>query len=194
MLSAAALVTIAVAIVLCARGARRDLGVPMWLTVVAFGAASWATVLVAGAAYAPLAVLMLACVLILETDRRSQIIPDVFTASILALSFVMPFGDDVATRFIGALVLGAMFLVIRQACTTWRGVEALGWGDVKLAAAMGAVLGPSHGFAAVAIAGAATLLTVAVRMRGGAVVVGAPFGIGLAAATIAVSLARAVAL
>jgi leader peptidase (prepilin peptidase)/N-methyltransferase len=109
------------------------------------------------------------------------------------LALVMPFGDDIATKLIGATALGATFLLIRQACTAWRGVEALGWGDVKLAAAMGAVLGPIYGFAAVAIAGAATLVVVSVRTRGGAMAVGAPFGIGLATATAAVAIIRAVA-
>lgn len=191
MPDAVALVALAITASLSAWGARRDLQMPIWLTLAAFACISAAAWLSGRGALAPTAALVLVCLLIAETDRRHNLIPDVFTLAVLALALVMPFGDDVATRLIGATALGTTFLLIRQACGAWRGVEALGWGDVKLAAAMGAVLGPIYGFAAVAIAGVATLLALAVRMRGGAVVLGAPFGIGLAAATSVIAILRA---
>lgn len=180
------------AALLCAWGARRDLQAPGWLTFAVFASASAATTILLGATFAPIASLLLVCALIVEADRRHHLIPDVFVLAVLALSFVMPFGDDAATRVLGTAALGGTFLLIRQACSAWRGMEALGWGDVKLAAVMGAVLGPIHGFAAVAIAGAATLLMVAARSRDGAAVLGAPFGIGLAAATAAMAVLRTI--
>jgi leader peptidase (prepilin peptidase) / N-methyltransferase len=187
-----ALAALAIAASLSAWGARRDLQMPLWLTFAAFACATATATLTGGASLAPIAALVLVCLLIAETDRRHNLIPDVFTLALLALAFVMPFGDDIPTRLIGAVALGATFLLIRQACSTWRGVEALGWGDVKLAVVMGAVLGPIYGFAAVAIAGVATLLAVAVRMRGGAILLGAPFGIGLAAATSIMAILRVI--
>ena len=193
MPAALSIAPVIVATLLCAWGAKRDLGLPIWLTLVTFAAATGAIVISVGPNFAPLAALALTCALIIETDRRLQIIPDAFTLSIAALAVATPFPDDNATRLLGALVLGATFLAVRQMCTARRGAEALGWGDVKLAAAMGAALGPVYGFAAVAIAGVATLATLGARMRDGAIAVGAPFGIGLAAATIAVSLIRVLA-
>lgn len=192
MPATASIVVMSVAALLCVWGARRDLQTPIWATLAVFIGAAAVTTLAFGGAYAPLAVLALTCALIIETDRRHHLIPDAFSLAVLALALVMPFGDAPATQVLGATALGGTFLLIRQTCSAWRGVEALGWGDVKLAAAMGAVLGPIHGFGAVAIAGVATLLTVAVRGRNGAVALGAPFGIGLAAATAAVALLRAI--
>lgn len=180
------------AALLCAWGARRDLQAPVWLTLTIFALAIAAVSLTAGPTFGPLAALLLTCALIVETDRRHHLILDVFVLALLALALTLPFGDDTTTRLLGSTALGATFLLIRQAGSAWRGMEALGWGDVKLAAAMGAVLGPIHGFAAVAIAGAATLLIVAVRARDNTAVLGAPFGIGLAAATASMALLRAI--
>jgi len=192
MPSTAALAAMTIAALLCAWGARRDLQLPIWLTLAAHACALAATALLFGPNYAPLAGLTIACLLTIETDRRHQLIPDAFTLAVLVLALVAPFGDSLETRALGAVALGLTFMLIRQALTALRGVEALGWGDVKFAAAMGATLGPIHGFAAVGVAGAATLMVVVARARGGALAVGAPFGIGLAAATAAVALLRAV--
>lgn len=182
--------SVTIAALLCGWGARRDLQLPIWLTLGAFVISAFAAGYAFGASFTPLAALIIACILVVEADRRLQLIPDAFTAAIVALSFAVPFGDDGTTRLVGAMTLGATFFVMRQTCTALRGSEALGWGDVKFAAAMGGVLGPIYGFAAVAIAGMATLLVVVVRMRGGAVVLGAPFGVGLASATAIVAVAR----
>lgn len=194
MLAAPSIIVLTACALLCAWGARRNLNAPAWATLAVFALAVVVTGWAFGAAYASIAALAITCALIVETDRRHHLIPDVFTLSVLMLAFVMPFGDPRTVQLLGAAALGGTFLIIREAGSAWRGAEALGWGDVKLAAAMGAVLGPIHGFAAVAVAGAATLLMVAVRPRSdGAIALGAPFGIGLAAATAAVAILRAVA-
>lgn len=194
MPATASIVVMCVSALLCAWGARRDLQAPPWVTLAAFAIAVAVTAWACGGAYAPLAALAITCALIVETDRRHHLIPDAFTLSVLALALVMPFGDAATTQMLGAVALGGTFLLIRQVGSAWRGMEALGWGDVKFAAAIGAVLGPIHGFGAVAIAGAATLLTVAVRSRNDATLaLGAPFGVGLAAATAAIAVIRALA-
>lgn len=194
MPSTASIAVMCVSALLCAWAARRDLRAPIWATLAAFASSIAVTASAFGSPYAPLAALAITCALIVETDRRHQLIPDALTLSVLALALVMPFGDPPTAQMLGAAALGGTFLIIRQACSAWRGVEALGWGDVKLAAAMGAVLGPIHGFSAVAIAGVATLLTVAIRGRDGTIAIGAPFGIGLAAATAFVAIIRAAVL
>lgn len=192
MPSAAAIAAMTIAALLCAAGARRDLQLPLWATLAAHVCAIGFVSFFLESTLAPLACHAITCLLIIETDRRHQLIPDTFTLAILAIAFVAPFGDSVQTRIFGATGLGLTFLLIRQTLTAMRGVEALGWGDVKLAVAMGAVLGPFYGFAAVAIAGAATLMVMVARARGaGVVALGAPFGIGLAAATAAVAIIRA---
>ncbi len=190
MLSAVALSVITIAGLLCTWAARRDLQLPGWATAAVYACATIFTVLAIGPTLTPLAGLTVACLLIIETDRRHQLIPDPLTLAVLLLALVAPFGDSAQTRVLGAASLGLSFLLIRQTLTTLRGVEALGWGDVKFAAAMGAMLGPFYGFAAVAVAGAATILVMVARARGGAVALGAPFGIGLAAATAAVAIIR----
>lgn len=180
-----------IAALLAAWGARRDLRLPIWLTLAAHACAAVAVSITFGPLFAPLACLTIACLLIIETDRRHQLIPDPLTLAVLVLAPVAPFGDGAPTRILGAVSLGLTFLLIRQTVTAMRGAEALGWGDVKFAVAMGALLGPFYGFAAVAVAGAATLVVMVAGARGGAVALGAPFGIGLAAATAAVAIIRA---
>lgn len=188
-----AIAAMTLAAALCAWGARRDLQLPIWQTLAAFACLITLTALTSASSFAPITALALVCLLIAETDRRHTLIPDAFTLAALALAPFMPFGDSFAMQLIGAAALGGTFLIIRQACSAWRGVEALGWGDVKFAAVMGAVLGPIYGFAAVGIAGVGTLAVVAARQRGGAAVLGAPFGIGLSSATAVVAIVRALA-
>lgn len=191
MANTAALVAMTLAALLCAWGGRRDLRLPIWLTLAAHVCVAGAVSIAFGPTFAPLACLTITCLLIIETDRRHQLIPDPLTVAVLVLALVSPFGDSAQIRLLGAVSLGLTFLLIRQTVTAIRGVEALGWGDVKLAVAMGALLGPFYGFAAVAVAGAATLVVMVTGARGGAVALGAPFGIGLAAATAAVAIIRA---
>jgi prepilin signal peptidase PulO-like enzyme (type II secretory pathway) len=190
MHDATTLTLVALAALLCAWGARRDLRLPIAVTLGGFALAALSVSAVAGIAFAPIAALVLVCLFIAETDRRHHLIPDPMTLALLALALAMPFDDGALVQAFGGLCLGALFLTIRQICNSWRGGDTLGLGDVKLAGAMGAVLGPTHGFIAVAIAGMATIAVVAVRSRGEAAVAGAPFGIGLAAATAAVALIR----
>lgn len=185
---------VTVAALLGAWAAKRDLQLRVSVTLALFATASLAVTISMGVAFLSLAALILICLFIVETDRRHQLIPDALVIAIVVLSFVAPFSDAIETRIFGALALGGTFFLLRFGGTKLRRVEALGLGDVKLAAAMGALLGPLYGFAAVAIAGLATIAVVGANMRGGVAVAGAPFGIGLAAATIAVSLIRTFAL
>ncbi|WP_135210595.1 A24 family peptidase [Vitreimonas flagellata] len=194
MIDTLSVIILTVVTLLTAWGARRDLRIPLWTTLSAFAVALSLSIHAIGPAFASLGVLILICLMIIETDRRHHLIPDTFTIALFALALVMPFDDDLQAQTLGAVVLGALFLATRYAFAARGSAEALGLGDVKLAAAIGAVLGPVHAFYAVFIAGLATILVVAVRNRGGVVSVGAPFGVGLAAATAAIAVLRALTL
>lgn len=93
-------------------------------------------------------VLGFAMVLVSVIDRRMQLIPDVLSLPAVAagLAAALIVGPDAgpATFFdhaAAALVAGGGFYAIRHAYRHWRGIEGLGLGDVKLAAAAGAWVG-----------------------------------------------------
>jgi leader peptidase (prepilin peptidase)/N-methyltransferase len=195
---ALALFATLVALALATMAARRELAFPAYvsapfLALVVFMVA--ATLIALGtdlSAAVVLAALLPICVLTAETDRRSHIIPNTLVAALATLAAAAPFGDALSVRAIGAMLLGAIFLGVRSAFGLAGRDEALGLGDVKLAAAIGAFLGPYYGALAVAIAGMATIVVMTVRIRegGSAALSGAPFGIGLSAAAIVISAAR----
>jgi leader peptidase (prepilin peptidase) / N-methyltransferase len=180
---------IGAALALAAFAAKRDLRAPLafaapLLVCACAGAAGVAAMLgydwrIVGA----FAALLLICALIVEIDRRALLIPDPLTAGLGLLALALPFVTDWREALWGAGLLGALFLAVRSGFSLVRGGEGLGLGDVKLATAIGALLGPYHGLMAVAVAGLATLGVVTVSgLRAGAVPrTPAPFGIGLAA-------------
>lgn len=188
------------AVFLTALATRRDLAVrlPVGLPILAVTIASLAALLtLVTGAWAPsivLSALFVACGLIAEVDRRHCLIPDPLVLAIALLALAAPFGDAWTTQGLGALLLGGLFYGVRHAFALGKLPDALGLGDVKLAAAMGAFLGPYFGLIAVAIAGLATMSVLVVsratsppaELTGA----GAPFGIGLAAALAATVAAR----
>ena len=178
------------AIALAASAARRDLGVTLSVaipTLVVF------TCLVAAALFSSgvklsgavvFSALLTTCALIAEIDRRSHLVPNPLVLAVALLAVASPFGDPLWLQATGAVLLGLLFLGVRQGFAALRIDDALGLGDVKLAAAIGAFLGPEPGLLAVAFAGCATIAVVSLRPRpaGEAATLagaGAPFGIGL---------------
>ena len=98
MPTAASLIAMATAALLCAWGARRDLQFPTALTLLAFVCTGGAASLLFGGAYAPVAALTVTCLLIAEADRRHHLIPDMFTLAVLIFSFALPCADESGAR------------------------------------------------------------------------------------------------
>lgn len=137
---------------------------------------------------ASIAALAILCAAIVETDARLNLIPDTLVAPLAVIALAMPHALPLEDKIVSALLLGLLFLAVRQGYAFWRKEEGLGLGDVKLAMAMGAVLGAERALIAVAAAAAITAGYVLWRMPKDNA---APFGVGLASATAAAALVGA---
>lgn len=77
-------------------------------------------------------------------DLRCMIIPDLHVACLAALAPLGPLASAPPRIIFGLLVGGGLMWLVREAFRRLRGVEAMGLGDVKLMAALGALAGPEH--------------------------------------------------
>jgi leader peptidase (prepilin peptidase)/N-methyltransferase len=108
---------------------------------------------------------------ITEIDRRHFIIPDVLSLpavglGLLASSVLSPDSDWLAGMtegLAGAIIGGGTLFLLRAAYFRFRGIEGLGLGDVKLAAAAGAWLGPAALAPACLVAALAGILGVVLQ-------------------------------
>lgn len=89
-------------------------------------------------------------------DLRHRILPDELTIYALPFAIVLPAGARALgydgwpyvtwkAAFLGAAVWGGLFAMTSVFAGRVLGREGLGWGDVKLAALLGALLGPIPG-------------------------------------------------
>ncbi len=133
------------------------------------------------------------CALIAETDRRHFLIPDPLVLALLGLAALAPFAPAWPVQLIGAAIGGGLLLAVRQGYHAVRGADGLGLGDVKLAAAIGALLGPHSALIVIGVAALATaaLLLRQTQTHSALSLRTAPFGVGLAAATAVATLLRA---
>lgn len=95
------------------------------------------------------------------TDWERMVLPDALTLSGTALGLMLsgPRSDlDLLTSAAGALFGAALLFALRALWLRFRGVEAVGLGDVKLLLLIGAFLGPSAALGAVALAAALGVL------------------------------------
>ena len=73
-------------------------------------------------------------------DAKTYIVPDIFVYPLAFLAiFYVP--TNPVSMAIGAVVLGGMFYLVKVLSEKATGKDALGWGDVKLVAALGLWVG-----------------------------------------------------
>lgn len=131
-------------------------------------------------------------VALVVVDLRRQLLPDGLVLPLLPLGLALAWvtGDSGAAAA-GAVFGGGLLWAVRAAYLRFRGIEALGLGDVKLMAAGGAWVGLAGIGPALLLAALATLAAAAIaRLRGGSVDLATriPFGPGLALGLYAVAL------
>ena len=107
-------------------------------------------------------VLLLSLLLALAaTDWERMVLPDALTLPGAALGLVLagPRSDlDLLTAAAGALLGAGLLFGLRALWLRFRGVEAVGLGDVKLLLLIGAFLGPAPALGAIALAAALGVL------------------------------------
>jgi leader peptidase (prepilin peptidase)/N-methyltransferase len=89
--------------------------------------------------------LVFACamVVLFAIDLEHQILPDVITLPGIVIGWVLSFflPPGLQSSLLGSLAGGGVLFVIGEAWSRLRGIEAMGFGDVKMLAMVGAVLG-----------------------------------------------------
>ena len=118
-------------------------------------------------------------------DARHLLIPDLYSAAFALAGLAGPLSPGLAAGLAGAAVGGGLTAGVRLAAGRALGREAMGWGDVKLAAALGALLGPVPLLWTLAgAAGLGAAVGLVLRRRRGTDAV-TPFGALLAPAAVA---------
>jgi leader peptidase (prepilin peptidase)/N-methyltransferase len=133
---------------------------------------------------ATLAFCLMTLAAIVAADLRFLIIPDIYSAALAVLGLVGPLSPGWVQALIGATVCGGLLAAVAWAFHRQTQVEGMGLGDVKLAAASGALLGPEMGLWAIAASAiVAALIGLAWRrLRRGEGPLMIPYGAALALA------------
>ena len=121
---------------------------------------------------------------VVYADITYLVIPDLYCAALFVAAFAAPWRLLLVEALAGAAVAGALLFAIAWAWRRFASVEGLGFGDVKLAAAIGALVGVQAGLLAISVSAAlAALLVYALRLaRGREAVPLVPYGAALALA------------
>jgi leader peptidase (prepilin peptidase)/N-methyltransferase len=121
---------------------------------------------------------------VVYADLTYLIIPDLYSAALFIAALAAPWRLPLVDALIGAAIAGALLFAVSWAWRRFAAVEGLGFGDVKLAAAIGALLGAQAGLLAISLsAGLAAVLVYGLRLvRGREVAPLVPYGAALALA------------
>ena len=106
-----------------------------------FAVSAWSGQPWIGCGLGMVAAILTAIVLI---DLRCLIIPDLLVVLLAITAGAGPLETQPLRLAIGAAVGGGLLWLVREAFRRLRGIEAMGLGDVKLMAALGALAGPEH--------------------------------------------------
>lgn len=101
-----------------------------------------------------LAAAMMAFAGVVYSDIRFLVIPDLYTVVVAIAAIAGPLAPTYREAFLGAVMCGGLLLVVAWVWKRRTAVEGLGFGDVKLAAAIGALLGPEKGLWAITVSAA----------------------------------------
>lgn len=137
------------------------------------------------------AFLISACLALLAIDAEFQILPDAITLSGTAVGLALSFAPGAPTpaaSLAGAALGGGTLFLLGWLWEKLRGVEAMGFGDVKMLAMIGAFLGPWGVLLTVLFASAtgAAIGILLIAARRGSLRMALPFGVFLALGAIAV--------
>jgi len=122
-------------------------------------------------------------------DAGHMLIPDIHVLGVAVLGLVGPLAPPLPQAALGAVLGGGLLWGVRHFYRRTRGLEGLGLGDVKLAAALGAVAGPRD-ILWIVIAAAVLGLLYGLA-RGGGRTAAVPFGTAMALpALVTAGLAR----
>lgn len=101
-----------------------------------------------------LAVAVMAFGGVVYSDIRFLVIPDLYSIAVAAAALAGPLTPSYMGAAIGAAVCGGLLLLVAWFWKRRTAVEGLGFGDVKLAAAIGVVLGAEQGLWAITLSAA----------------------------------------
>ncbi|NLB62634.1 MAG: prepilin peptidase [Fibrobacter sp.] len=107
--------------------------------------------------------LVLTIVPIATVDFKHQLIPDTTSLGGIAIGLILAFFNPQTTflsSFLGAIIAGGSLFIFAQIMGRILGKAAMGFGDVKLLAALGAFMGWSHALAALVCASIVALLVI----------------------------------
>jgi prepilin signal peptidase PulO-like enzyme (type II secretory pathway) len=111
------------------------------------------------------AVAAVALVAVWYCDAKTGLVPDVFTLVPLGIAFVYGFATH---QIVQMLIASAVLFVPFAVAAALSKGKGMGWGDAKLAALAGALLGPLSATLALGVASLAAVIVTSVRHRSNA--------------------------